>query len=173
MEIENKQSILQQAINGDAEAFSHIVGEYYDMIFRVAYKWCGDKNNAEDIAQEVCIKLAKAIKKFRGDSKLSSWIYRITLNTAKDLHKKQKNNTELNDEHASSYENAEEQLINQDLWSKVKKLPTKECDAVLLVYAEGLNHREVAEIMKCKESTVSWYIHEAKKKLQVILGGGK
>lgn len=173
MEMENESSILQQAINGDVNAFAHIAENYYDMIFRIAYKWSGVKSDAEDIAQEVCMKLAKSIKSFNQQSKFSTWLYKITINTAKDFHKKHSRHyaNELHEEHISNEQNAEEKVINNDLWKHVKLLPAKQSDAILLVYAEGLTHSEAADIMECKESTVSWYIHEAKKALHALLGG--
>jgi RNA polymerase sigma-70 factor (ECF subfamily) len=57
-----------------------------------------------------------------------------------------------------------------DLWAAVAELPEKQRDAVFLIYSEGRNHAEAASILNCAESTVSWHVHEAKKRLKGALG---
>lgn len=174
MNMENAEelNLLKQAVNGDAAAFSALVEAYYRMIYSTAFKWVGNQTDAEDIAQEVCIKLGRAIRDFRMESKFSSWLYRITLNTAKDFQRKQRNHQpieEVPEMFFSDGNTAEAQLEGSELWRAVQQLPEKQRDAILLVYAEGLTHGEVADVMDCKESTVSWYIHEAKKQLKIVV----
>ena len=74
-----------RATGGDTEAFAFLVDRHYMLAYRVAYKWCGVKENAEDITQEVFIKLGRSIHGFNGDSKFTTWLYRITVNTTKDF----------------------------------------------------------------------------------------
>ncbi len=75
------------AAGGDERAFTRLLERHYGLIFKVAFKWCGDRHEAEDIAQDVCVKLARSIGGFDGRSKFRTWLYRITINTAKDRHK--------------------------------------------------------------------------------------
>ncbi len=167
-----EQNLLKRAINGDGEAFSALVEGAYSMIYRTAYKWCGNQEDAEDIAQEVCIKLGRAIRGFRMDSAFSSWVYRITLNTVRDFQRGRKPHLPMEaagEVADSKAEKPEENIAHAELWARVRQLPEKQRDAVLLVYAEELSHNEVAVIMECAESTVSWYIHEAKKQLKMML----
>ena len=56
------------------------------------------------------------------------------------------------------------------LWAAVRELPEKQCDAVLLVYAEGLSHAAAADVLGCSEATISWHMHEARKRLKTLLG---
>ena len=63
----------------------------------------------------------------------------------------------------------EEATTATEIWNKVSELPQKQREAIMLVYAEDMNHAEAAEIMGCKEATVSWHIHEAKKTLRGLL----
>ncbi len=166
-----EKTLIERVKNGDRLAFSELLSNNYSFIYRVAYKWTGDQSDAEDVTQNVCIKLAKTISSFKGQASFSSWLYRITLNTVRDLQRKQK-----------SYKNMGQQLqfVTQDhvmpdhlsetkadtLWKNVQTLPEKQRDAVLLVYSEGMSHKEAAEIMGCKESTVSWHIHKAREILK-------
>ena len=63
----------------------------------------------------------------------------------------------------------ETELAIEEIWRAVRNLPTKQCDAMLLVYGEDMSHADAATIMGCAESTVSWHIHEAKKTLKELL----
>ena len=167
-----EQQALKRAINGDAEAFAALLGAYYDMIYRTAYKWAGNQADAQDIAQDVCVKLGGAIRNFRMDSKFSSWLYRIVLNTARDMHRKKRPHADIDAavEIASGEESQDETLATRQLWAQVRQLPEKQRDAVLLVYGQELSHAEAAQVMECAEGTVSSYIHEAKKQLKEMVG---
>jgi RNA polymerase sigma-70 factor (ECF subfamily) len=58
----------------------------------------------------------------------------------------------------------------QEIWTAVQTLSPKQRDCVMLVYSEGLDHAEAAEVLGCSEPTVSWHLHEARKRLRIILG---
>lgn len=164
------KDLITQAQGGDKSAFEALVREYYDVMFRIAFKWCGDQEDAEDITQNACIKLARNIDGFQFKSAFTSWLYRLVINTAIDW--KRQNNRhltqELTDDNVPNPINseAENTLYTKQVLEKVQSLPDKEKSALLLVMSEGLSHKEAASIMQCKESTVSWYIHEARKKLK-------
>ncbi len=170
------ETLVERAVSGDAAAFAELVRTQYSLIYRIAYKWSGNAQDAEDIAQDVCIKLGKSLQSFAGQSAFSSWLYRITLNTVHDF---QRSRARHQVKHSALALVCEEQyepdqdkhLLNDEIWAQVSLLPEKQCDAVLLVYAEELSHKEAAQIMGCSESTVSWHIHEAKKGLKTLLDG--
>ncbi len=84
-----EQKLLKQAIGGDGQAFSTLIEEYYMMIYSTAFKWTGNQQHSEDITQEVCIKIGRSIRNFQMDSKFSTWIYRVVLNTVKDYQRKE------------------------------------------------------------------------------------
>ncbi|WP_414650167.1 RNA polymerase sigma factor [Devosia sp.] len=168
------RALVARAQNGDAEAFGELVEDHYDLIHRTAWKWCGNRADAEDIAQEVCIKLGAALAGFDGRSAFSSWVYRITLNAVRDMQRAGKRRGR----HAEAYRDIrpedqpaeqEEAATSRQLWAAVRALPEKQRDAVLLVYAEELSHAAAAEIMGIREATVSWHVHEARKTLRGLL----
>jgi RNA polymerase sigma factor (sigma-70 family) len=166
--------ILQKACDGDREAFSVLVEAHYDFIHAVAWRWSGVAGDAEDIAQDVCIKLARAVRGFRGKSSFRTWLYTLTLNAVRDHQRKaaRRRSDEkrlANDPLYTSALPGHDAGEDDALWAAVRALPEKQCDAVLLVYAEGLSHAAAADVLGCSEKTVSWHLHEARKRLKDLL----
>lgn len=166
--------LVARAKSGDRQAFAQLVAANYDFIFRSACKWSGRRQDAEDIAQDVCVKLATAIRSFDGRSALTSWLYRITLNAVRDHQRanvrRDRNTaalTHVTDDMAAP--DQEDATAMTELWAAVRSLPEQQRDAVLLVYAEELSHSAAAGIMGVAEGTVSFHIHEAKKTLRGLL----
>ncbi|MGV7220731.1 MAG: RNA polymerase sigma factor [Nitrospinales bacterium] len=162
--------LIIKAQGGDKSAFEALVCENYDLMFRIAFKWCGDQEDAEDITQNACIKLARNIDGFQFKSAFTSWLYRLVINTAIDWKRQNTRHLtqELMDDNVPDPINseAENTFYTKQVLEKVHSLPKREKSALLLVMSEGLSHKEAASIMQCKESTISWYIHEARKKLK-------
>lgn len=166
--------ILQKACAGDRDAFSALIEAHYDFIHAVAWRWSGVASDAEDIAQEVCIRLARAVRGFRGNSAFRTWLYTLTLNAVRD-HQRQTARRSRDEKRLASdplYATAPREHDDggdDTLWMAVRTLPEKQRDAVLLVYAEGLSHAAAADVLGCSEKTVSWYLHEARKRLKDLL----
>jgi len=169
-------ALARLAAGGDRAAFSALLERHYDFIHRVAYRGCGNAEDAQDITQDVCVKLGTAIASFRGDAALTSWLYRITLNAVRDRQRQQARAARgavaishaVQDRHEPE---PEHRLSLQQLWRAVHKLPDRQRDAVLLVFGEELSHAQAGEIMGCKEPTVSWHVREARKKLKLEFEG--
>lgn len=171
---ESDTSLVARANAGDRKAFSELVERHYDFIFRTAAKWLGRRQDAEDIAQEVCAKLATAMRSFDGRSAFTSWLYRVTLNAVRDSQRAQSRRGRYHDKLAEVHPDSdpgeqEDATAIRELWAAVRGLPNQQRDAVLLVYAEEKSHAEAGAIMGCKEATVSWHIHEARKTLRGLL----
>ena len=166
--------LVARAKGGDRNAFSQLIRRHYDFIHRTACKWLGRRQDADDIAQEVCVKLASAIHSFDGRAAFTSWLYRVTLNVVRDSQRAQTRRgkhierlTIVHPEDAPPEQ--EDSATAKELWAAVRTLPNQQRDAVLLVYAEEMSHAEAGVIMGCKEATVSWHIHEARKTLRGLL----
>lgn len=165
--------LIKKAQQGDTAAFEALVNGYYDVMYKMAFKWCGSKSSAEDITQEACIKLARGLESFRHNAKFTSWLYRLVINTARDWVKAQNRHNHGPDglETVSMSMKEDDKLHAQEVMAAIYKLPEGEKEALLLVFSEGLSHKEAAEILECKESTISWRIHEARKKLGALFEG--
>ncbi len=176
MDEQSDQWLIERAVDGDGAAFARLVDRHYALIYRIACKWCSNQADAEDITHDVCVKLGHTIRSFRGSSSFSSWLYRVTLNVVRDFHRagarRQHKVSALALVSESAYQpDAEDAITKGELWSAVHALPNKQRDAILLVYSEELSHAEAADIMGCAETTVSWHLHEARKRLKGALEG--
>ncbi|PZO77792.1 MAG: RNA polymerase subunit sigma-70 [Mesorhizobium amorphae] len=162
--------LAQRAAGGDRDAFVRLVETHYDFVFRIAYRWCGRQADAEDIAQDVCARLGRSIRSYRGGSAFSSWLYAVTLNAARDWGRRAaRDQAGLAAFAREGAETQEEQDPADALWEAVRALPEKQREAVTLIYGEGLSHAKAAELMACAEATVSWHVHEARKRLKRAL----
>ncbi|RYE60399.1 MAG: RNA polymerase sigma factor [Oxalobacteraceae bacterium] len=168
------EHLIRRVKAGDAEAYERLISEHYHFIYKTAFRWLGHKSDAEDVTQSVCMRLANSIGQFNGRSKFTSWLYRVTLNSVRDLQRSHKRLSKQVD--AVSVVTREEidadqedQMRVNDIWRIVRQLPEKQRDAVMLVFGEQLSQAEAAVIMECKEVTVSWHIHNARKSLKDLL----
>ena len=168
------RALVARARHGDGEAVAALIEGQYDRIYRTAWRWCGHRDDAEDIAQEVCVKIGQGIARFDGRSAFSSWVYRITLNAVRDWQRagaRRGRHVHAYAELSPTEAQAEQEAAatTSQLWDAVRRLPEQQCNAVLLVYAEELSHAEAAAIMGIKEATVSFHVHEARKTLRGLL----
>lgn len=171
-------------MNQEELNFQQIYTEYQPRILRYLIRMIG-KYEAEDLSQEVFIKIERGLKNFRGDSKLSTWIYRIATNTAVDRMRnpsfkykvnetsvtedEHENDPEIEDKDQFSGEKAEladQQYVRKEMNSCIRNfienLPEDYKSVVILSELEGLKNREIAEILKVSLETVKIRLHRAR-----------
>ena len=177
-EISNAE-LVRKSQFGDKAAFEQLVIRHQDLVFSLAYKLTGNREMANDVAQEAFIRAWKAIEKFRGDSTFSTWIYRITVNTAWTLRKKAKKHNTLNID--DTYEpividekkDPELVAINSDLSSvlinALDKIPIEQRIIVELKNIEGRSHKEIADYLGISVTAAKVRLHRAHQKLRQIL----
>ena len=177
-EISNSELVRKSQL-GDKAAFEQLVIRHQDLVFSLAYKLTGNREMANDVAQEAFIRAWKAIEKFRGDSTFSTWIYRITVNTAWTLRKKAKKHNTLNID--DTYEpividekkDPELVAINSDLSSvlinALDKIPIEQRIIVELKNIEGRSHKEIADYLDISVTAAKVRLHRAHHKLRQIL----
>lgn len=161
------------AAKGERDAFRQLLERHYDMIFRVAYRFCGHREEAEDMAQDVCVSLPARLKSFRAESEFKTWLYRVVVNRVKDLKRSQARSDQLHKTYGEVEElRRGEALANAKelewLEEMMKRLPEELRDTAILVVGEGMNHSDAAEVLGIKEGTVSWRMSELKKTLRVF-----
>jgi RNA polymerase sigma-70 factor (ECF subfamily) len=169
------QGEVERAAGGCASALAALIEAHYGSIYRMAWRLVGTREEAQDVAQDVCVKLASAVRSFRGDAEFSTWLYRVAYNTAID-HIRAREKLRRGERpdvvvlfQGRVAQSAEAALDGSELWDEVRRLPPQQRDAVILVYAEDLSHAEAAAVMGCSEKTVSWHLHAARKRLRARL----
>lgn len=146
------------------EEFEVFAEKYMDMIYRVAYSWTKDSNDANDVTQDVLIQLFKTNKEFESDSHLKNWLIRVTINQCKMFFRSPWNKMEDIGEYAESL--GFEDKIYFDLFQAVMKLDKKYRVPLMLFYYEGYTTTEISKFLDIPEKTVSTRIFRAKTKLK-------
>lgn len=173
------KALIRAAQGGDADAFEQLLERHYDTMYRFAYRWCGDRANAEDITQQACLKLARVLASYRFESAFSTWLYRVVINCARDWSRSEVRHVlaaqedDWPEDAAGPADTVEHQTFLRQLLHKLESLPEGIKETLLLVHGEGLTHAEAARALDVKESTVSWRLHEFRKnhRLEFDQGG--
>ena len=177
-EVSNSELVKKSQL-GDKSAFEELVKRHQDLVFSLSFKLTGNRELANDVAQEAFIRAWKAIEKFRGDSTFGTWIYRITVNTAWTLRKKAKKHYSLNIEDTQEPVVIDEKkdpelvAINSDLSVVLRKalnqIPLEQRIIVELKNIEGRSHKEIADYLNISVTAAKVRLHRAHQKLRNIL----
>jgi RNA polymerase sigma-70 factor (ECF subfamily) len=178
--------MIKEVAQRDENAFEQLVKKYQQSIFNVIYRHVGNNDDAEDIAQEVFIKVWRHAKSFKGKSKFSTWLYRIVVNQCHDHRHKSKHMAESLDDlmqkevipEALKYErNVELEGKTEIIRKTVEELPERQRIALILSQFEEKSYREIAQIMGTSLPSVESLIFRAKvalkKKLLPLKKNGK
>jgi RNA polymerase sigma-70 factor (ECF subfamily) len=156
------------------EAFERLMPAYRRRVFGLAYSLLRDRGAAEDVAQEVFVKLWQVLPRYDGRAQLSTWIYAITRNTSISAMRKRRRSLSLSD--PLVFEEAESRSASPSaepsdgaLWREVDALPDKQRQAVTLYYQEERTVEEVAAMMGLPVNTVKTHLHRARASLAAAL----
>jgi RNA polymerase sigma-70 factor (ECF subfamily) len=174
--------LIDRAAGGDSAAFQALVERHRSMVYRVAYQFAGNHHDAEDIAQEVFIKVYRSLDKFRQDAQLTSWLYRIVMNACIDHRRRH-----VPASSAPFGEEAEQRLLNTPeeapgpeacayagelglvLEGEIKRLPEGQRIVFVMRHHQGLKLGEIAEALGLAEGTVKRQLHAAVHRLRRAL----
>jgi len=151
--------------------FLKLIQDYQKIIFKVCKMYRDQKEDQEDLFQEIVYQLWKSYPSFRGESKISSWIYRISLNTAMSMFRKAKRVVDYFEEFPEKIHPSTESKISENserLFSALRKLNDSE-KALISLYLEDFSYQEIAEIVGISESNVGVKLNRIKNKLKIIL----
>jgi RNA polymerase sigma-70 factor (ECF subfamily) len=161
------------------DAFDLLLQRYRNKIMRLAYSMIGNSSQAEDAAQDVCVRIWRALPSYRGESSVSTWVYAITRNTcltAVAAMRRTSVRTQLSGNDANLQQLAEsipaaEPNVHSgpDLSHAMQQLPENYRQALMLFYMEEKSYVEVAAMMALPIGTVRTYLHRAKKALALVL----
>jgi RNA polymerase sigma-70 factor (ECF subfamily) len=173
--------IINRVINGDIEAYSHIINKYQDMIFKYVYYQFNNYDEALDITQDIFITVLEALSSFRQESKFSTWLYSIMVNHCKNYRKKKnrhrtvplqinRGDEEIEFQLQDHRENTEEKIVTEDslriLKEEIGKLPDDFREILTLRDIEGLSYNEISGILGINLSNVKVRIHRGREYLK-------
>ncbi|MCX6314520.1 MAG: RNA polymerase sigma factor [Sphingobacteriales bacterium] len=182
-----EQEIIEGLKRGEAPAFSELVAVYQDRIFNTSLGLLQHTQDAEDIAQEVFIQVYTSIHSFKGEAKLSTWLYRIAVTKSLDFIRKKNRKKRLGkifsifgeaDPSANDLIEFNHPGIQQEqkeaaayLFKLVNQLPENQRIAFILNKIEGISYGEIADILKISDGAVDSLLQRAKQNLRKMIGG--
>ena len=140
-----------------------ILSEYSNMVYKIALSHTEQQQDAEDVFQEVFLRLIKYRTSIKDENHLKAWLIRVTLNCCKDIFSSpwQKSRSELQDDIP-----ADEAEDNEDIYAHVKELPDMYRTVIHLFYYEDMSIKDIAGILEEKEATVKSKLSRARKMLE-------
>ena len=179
MEQNRNQPNVKAIQDGDSQEFSKLVETYKNLVFTVAIRMLKNTEEAEEVAQDTFIKVFKSIKNFKGDSKFSTWIYRITYNTCLDKLKKTKKaqmissldtitNMEVVDLN-TVLDDIEREERSKLLKKCMEMLSPSDCALLSFFYFEEKNLNELSKILNLTENTIKVRLFRARGRLASIV----
>ncbi len=170
---------IDAVINGDTRAFADLVDRYKHMVYTLAMKILKNREVAEEVSQDVFVKVYERLNTFKGDSKFSTWIYRIAYNKSLDYVKKQGRRLRTtsidsdNEYHLETIDNALDKLEvaerQEAIKAAINEMPEVDNVVITLHYFEELSLKEIAKIMGIEANTVKVRLFRSRKRLAQIL----
>jgi RNA polymerase sigma-70 factor (ECF subfamily) len=179
MAIINDQHYINQIIEGNSNAFAVLVDRYKDLVFTLSYKMVKNREEAEEISQDTFIKIFKSLNKFKGESKFSTWVYKITYNTCLDrLKKNKKENSIVYIEDFSEhqvkaietvFDTIDEKERNQRIQDCLLLLPSEDAFLLTLYYFDDQSIEEIAKVVDSNANNIKVKLFRSRKKMASIL----
>lgn len=179
MTTNDEQKIINQIIAGDTRAFAILVERYKDLVYSLAIRMLQNREEAEEVAQDSFIKIYKSLNSFKGNSKVSTWIYKVTYNTCLDRIKKNKRQMnevaidEFTEHLVKTIENAldalEKKEYQQTVQDCLNQMPSEDSFLLTLYYFEDLSLEEISKIVNIEANNVKVKLFRSRKKLASLL----
>jgi len=175
----HEMAIVERCRKGDLAAFEEIYRVHSGKLYSLAWRMLGNAADAEDLLQEIFLSAHRKLEGFRGESALGTWLYRLATNQCLDYLRSRAARTNqmtgsIDDDpafpDAASHGIAERTVAKLDLERAVAQLPEGSRAAFVLHDVQGLEHREVAEVLGIAEGTSKSQVHKARLRLRAILG---
>ena len=172
------EELVHRACEGDRQAFALLIERHYDRIYRVADRVLDDASAAQDVTQDVCIGLAARLFSYRGDSRFTTWLYRVVVNAALDAMRRgaARRRSEWGHAEAAASAHADSAVRSAQLvWLRqvMGRLPEVLRATSVLVLEEGLRHAEAGAVLGVSEATVSWRMHRVRQQLRALAADEK
>ncbi len=173
----NEQELIAKVLAGNSHAFAILVNQHKNMVYSLALQMCKDPMLAEELAQDVFVKVYEKLGEFKGQSKLSSWMYRITINWCytKLRTKRKYEEVSFGDNHlpADDELNALQQLEHNERVESIRQalndLESMDAIVLTLFHFEEQSIEEIVDVTGFSKANVKVKLHRARKKLREII----
>ena len=164
--------LARAAAGGDGAAFALLLERHYDRLFGLCFRLTGARAEAEDLCQDICASLPAKLRGWRGEARVTTWLWRVAVNAAHDRRRRRATFAKASDgwggwELARQAEIAEGRERADWLVGALARLPGDLRDTMALVLDEA-THAEAGTVLGVSEGTVSWRVSEAKKRLRAM-----
>lgn len=174
---EQEQQIVKEVLHGDKEQYALIVNAYQDTVANLCYKLVGNKLEVDEVTQQVFVELYSALPRFRNESRLGTFIYRITVNVVSKMLKHNSRHLpyepDIDKRDVSFQPSREEQIMKEEQYQKlhhaIGMLKQEQRTALVLFSFKELSYNDIADVMQVSLSKVESLIFRAKKNLQKML----
>ena len=163
-------------VNKQENIFKEWLAEHQGLMFKVIRAYTSTHQDSDDLLQDILTQLWISIPRFSGECKESTWIYKVSLNTALTWQRGQKKNQKISIEHRQpetaelqATETSDNEIIDQ-LYDRIRRLPKVET-SLILMHLDGLSYNEMAEILGISPNNVGVKLNRAKKQLAQLLEG--
>lgn len=158
------------------EQFILLINNNQGLILKVCNIYCNSREDREDLFQDIILQLWRAYGSFNGNSKVSTWIYRVALNTAitrlrKETKREKFAGLDDNTFEIAAKDNKEENEQVLQMYEAIKKLSEVE-RAITMLYMDDYSYREIAEVMGLSESNVGFNLNKIRSKLKTMVNNG-
>jgi RNA polymerase sigma-70 factor (ECF subfamily) len=170
-----ERELIRLAQQGDTEAFGQLVVQHQQAVFNIAYRMVGNRQEAEDVAQDSFVRTYQALERFDRQRPFAPWLYRITTNTALNWLRRRRPEAELEEEtlQMNATPSPETQAIaaeaSERLRAAVATLPPNYRAAIELRHFQGLSYQEMSEALDVPLSDVKSWLFRARRKLREAL----
>ena len=167
----NDLKLIKKAIKGNKECLEELLVLHGDQLYRTAYLYVQNREDALDVVQEVSYKAFLSIGQLKNEKFFLTWLTKILINCSYDVLKKNKRELPLSNMIELTTNEREKREENLDLLEAINRLDEKYKNAIILFYFQDLPISEVAKVMKIPENTVKTFLSRGKDRLKKLLGG--
>jgi RNA polymerase sigma-70 factor, ECF subfamily len=170
--LEDEAEWIDRCRAGDPEAFEPLVERYQRMVHSLTYRMTGSMAEADDLAQETFLRAYRSLDRFHGRAAFSTWLGRIAINLCLNWNHRARRCHQLQEQWAEEQElsgresNTRQTEALDHVEQAVLRLPVKQRAALILTVYQGLNHAAAGKALGCSETTVSWRLFAARRKLR-------
>ena len=172
----HEDELVERCRRGDEGAFQELVNRYKGLVFALVSRATPDRSKAEDLAQDVFLRVHRGLPYFRGEARLSTWIYRIVANVCVQEHNRKPAMESLDDSRSDTRATAaardrtfSDLELRDRLEKAIARLPANQRLLIAAHYLEGVQYEDLAEAMNLPLGTVKTHLYRAKRQLRRLL----